>query len=103
MCAFRGLVNSRILWPQANWSDLGLFERRKPKRRGATPLTAPSPEPRRYHPWGLVTLAAAGVFMAILVISGSNDNDPTAENPVAANDVETSQATLEFVVVDAAL
>ena len=95
-------MNSRILCPHTNWSDLGLFVRRKPKRRGATPLTAPSPEPRRYHPWGLVTLAAAGVFVAILVISGSNDADTTAENPVAANDVETPQPTLEFVVVDAA-
>lgn len=100
--AFRGLANSRILWSQANWSDLGLFDRRKPKRRGATPLTATSPATRRYHPWGLVTLVIAGVFLVILSISGSNDADTTTENALAANTVETPGTTLEFVVVDAA-
>ena len=79
-----------------------MFDRRKPKRRGATPLTATSPATRRYHPWGLVTLVIAGVFLVILSISGSNDADTTTENALAANTVETPGTTLEFVVVDAA-
>ena len=79
-----------------------MFERRKPKRRGATPLTAPSRAPTRSLPWGWVAGAIVGVMLVAFAIPDS-DNAPTlTESSVTANTEKSAQPTLEFIVVDAA-
>lgn len=98
---FRRLVNSRILSPLVNWSDLRLFESRRPKRRGATPLTAPTPTIRRSRPWGLLGVAMVGGLLVVLAMPDSKTTATEFDNPITANDVAIEQPALEFIVVEA--
>ena len=99
--AFRRLVNSRILSQLVNWSDLRLFERRRPIRRGATPLTAPTPTVRRSRPWGLLGLAIVAGLLVVLAMPDAKTTATALDSPMAAKEAAIGQPPLEFIVVEA--
>ena len=79
-----------------------MFERRRPIRRGATPLTAPTPTVRRSRPWGLLGLAIVAGLLVVLAMPDAKTTATALDSPMAAKEAAIGQPALEFIVVEAA-